>query len=236
MKIIYLTVIALICLETNAMERVGKIFSIKRTKTWQDLEDFTEPLLSEVDICTTTASNNDLAFPNLRDAQVLHTIDTQSKIQTLNAKTSAGKIYIEACKTSILELPEAQEDPLKFIHENPISAKIKGKITVDYISHFAAEPLVIYTDFEISSIHLDPKDILLSISGSTKNTYKLLIYRLTLDLKLLKLKYLEAQTKQCLEWQKDSFFFSYRSNNQEQSPSKSMSLLQRLGISKPAPK
>jgi len=215
MKYVYLTVITLICLETNAMEPLEERSAIKRTKTWEDLKDFTEPLLSELDKCKLTESDYDFVYSELPErvaqntadgTQVLHRINPQSTIPTLELPTPTGTIHIRASTTSVLDLPEAQKNPLQFIKDNPRTAVIKGKVTLAHQAYFTTQYLEIYTDFEISSIDLDRENILLTISGLHNNKHKMLIYRLTHDFKLERITNPETKNNPLLQTLKRLLF------------------------------
>jgi hypothetical protein len=220
MNFIYLSLIALICLETSTMEPAGNEAIITRTKTWQDLKQLTEPLLPDSEHCKLTESEYSfvhselpkrIAENNSPNIQVLHATNPKSTVPNLTLKTPTGNIHISASNTSVLDLPEAQENPLQFIKENPRTAVVKGKVTLEHTSYFTTHSLIIYTDFQISSIQLDPKEILLTIAGSNNRKYKMLIYRLTKNFELEKLTNLEAQNKLLLEMLKKSFLCSRRS-------------------------
>lgn len=215
MKYFYFILIALVCIENSAMEPIPEL---KRTKTWKDLEDLTEPLLAEFERYKLTESDyifveselpKRIAEHTTNDNRVLHAVTPQSAIPNLTLETVNGRIQISAQDASVLEFPEAQSDLLNFIKENPKSALVKGKVTLKQQSYHTEDSLEIYTDFIISSIDLDRENTLLIIEGSYHNKFKMLIYHILQDFRLKKLKYFNTQSKDVLKILKLSFLLEH---------------------------
>lgn len=161
-------------------------YCMKKSPTSQ-LDELTEPLLSTSDRYKLTES--DYAFinsdfvqitpPPEDDGPVLHTIERTSENNKSKFFIPGGTAWIRSTTWSLLELPEAQKDPLSYLQSNPHLGAIRGKLTLSCLSHDITEyPFEVYTDFEITDATLDRSSTFLTIQGKRSTKYKLLIYQL----------------------------------------------------------
>lgn len=230
MKYICLTLIALIYLKTGTMEPVEISHSLDRTKSWKDLANHQEPLSLESEKSESTNPDSSSIESELRelitqytldDTRVLHVVKPKSAIPNLQLATPTGTMFISAKEASVLNLQKPQAT--------------NGEVTLEHREYCTTAFLRIYTDFEIFSVDFELKDFLLTISGSDNKKYKMLLYRLTRDFTLEKLKCLDAQSQQVLAMQRHSFLLEYFKHYNQSTSVKIKRFFQRPFFSKPAP-